>query len=274
MPNIDFNLKTHDNAFENDDVFDSSFSFMNIDTSMDYYLASPPEGAKSPGTSGNQPHEGAKEPSDDRFSLSPLTMNDQAMQPLDISNTVYSYPPYALTYQHQQAIGITGANIGSHHPVIYQPYRPGTSGDFTKRPLRSPESPSLSSSPHGSIESSRLSFSAPNAASPSLVSPGSLSGSIPDPSPTHSYAGYHAPFYSSAPSVGMPGTGMSRGNISPTGPGLSMVAGFPYPTSMVSQQQGSETGPMRSQRSRTRGKKVKEEDVDDDDDDHSSKGST
>lgn len=34
---------------------------MNIDTSMDYYLASPPEGAKSPETSGNQPHEGAKE---------------------------------------------------------------------------------------------------------------------------------------------------------------------------------------------------------------------
>ncbi|OWZ57602.1 hypothetical protein C345_02899 [Cryptococcus neoformans A2-102-5] len=270
MPNIDFNLRIHDNAFENDDVFDSSFSFMNTDTSMDYYLASPLEGAKSPGNNGNQSREDAnKEPSDDRFSLSPLTMNDQAMQPLDISNTVYSYPPYALTYQHQRVTGITGANFGSHHPVIYQPYRPGTSGDFTNHPLRSPELPSLSSSPHGSIESSRLSFSAPTAVSPSLVSPGSLSGSIPDPSPTHSYAGYHRPFYSSTPSMGMPGMGM--GNISPTGPGLSMVAGFPYPTSVVSQQ-GSKAGPMRNLRIRTRGKNVKEEEVGDDDDDDSSKG--
>lgn len=30
MPNIDFNLKTHDNAFENDDVFDSSFSCKSV----------------------------------------------------------------------------------------------------------------------------------------------------------------------------------------------------------------------------------------------------
>lgn len=73
--------------------------------------------------------------------------------------------------------------------------------------------------------------------------------------------------------MGMPG--MGTGNISPTGPGLSMVAGFPYPTSVVSQQ-GSKAGPMRNLRIRTRGKNVKEEEVgdddDDDDDDDSSKG--
>lgn len=73
--------------------------------------------------------------------------------------------------------------------------------------------------------------------------------------------------------MGMQDMGMGTGNIFATGPGLSMVAGFPYPTSMVSQQ-GLKAGPMRNIRRRTREKKLKEEDVTDDDgdDDDSSKG--
>ncbi|ADV21767.1 Hypothetical Protein CGB_D4390W [Cryptococcus gattii WM276] len=273
MPDIDFSLKIHDNAFGNDEIPDSSFSFLNTDTSMDFYLASPIERTKSPEINGNQPNENAKESSHDRFSP-PLTMNDHVMQPLDLSNTIYSYPSYALTYQHQQSLCNTDIENGSHHhPDIFQPYRPNTDSDFTKRPLGSPESPSLSSSPHGSIESSRLSFGALTAVSPSLVSPRSISDSIPDSSPTQSYGVYHGPVYSRTQSMGMQDMGMGTGNIFTTGPGLSMVAGFPYPTSMVSQQ-GLKAGPMRNIRRRTREKKLKEEDVtdDDDDDDDSSKG--
>lgn len=71
--------------------------------------------------------------------------------------------------------------------------------------------------------------------------------------------------------MGMQDMSMSKGNIFPTGPGLSMVAGFPYPTSMVPQQ-GLKAGPMRNIKRPTREKKLKEEDVTDDEDDDSSKG--
>nr|KIR89472.1 hypothetical protein I308_00479 [Cryptococcus tetragattii IND107] len=271
MPGIDFSLKIHDNAFGNNEIPDSSFSFMNTDTSMDFYLASPTELTKSPETKGNQPNEHAKESSHDRFS-SPLTMNDHVTQPLDLSNTIYPYPSYPLTYQHQQSLCNTDIEEGSHHhPDIFQPYRPNSDSKFTKRLLGSPESPSLSSSPHGSIESSRLSFGASTAVSPSLVSPRSISGSIPDSSLTQSYGVYHGPVYSRTHSMGMQDMSMSKGNIFPTGPGLSMVAGFPYPTSMVSQQ-GLKAGPMRNIKRPTREKKLKEEDVTDDEDDDSSKG--
>ncbi|KIR29736.1 hypothetical protein I309_01221 [Cryptococcus deuterogattii LA55] len=233
---------------------------MNTDTSMDFYLSSSLEGTKSPEINGNQLHEDAKE------------LNDHVMQPLDVSDTIYSYPSYALTYQHQQSLCNIDIEDGSHHhPHIFQPYRPNTDSDFTKRPLGSPESPSLTSSPRGSIESSRLSFGAPTAVSPSLVSPRNISGSIPDSSPTQSYGVYHDPSYSRTQSMGMQDMSMCMGNIFPTGPGLSMVAGFPYPTSMLSQQ-GSKAGPMRNIKRRTREKKLKEEDVTDDDDDDSSKG--
>ncbi|XAO21722.1 hypothetical protein I312_100477 [Cryptococcus bacillisporus CA1280] len=271
MPNIDFSLKIHDNAFGNDEIPDSSFSFMNTDTSMDFYLASPAERTKSPEINGNQPHENAKESSRDRFSP-PLTMNDHVMHPLDLSNTIYPYPSYVLTYQHQQSLRNTDIENGSHHhPDIFQPYRPDTDSDFTRRPLGSPESPSLSSSPHGSIESSRLPFGAPTAVSPSLVSPRSIADSIPDSSLTQSYGVYHDPVYSRTQSMGMQDMNMGTGNIFLTGPGLNMVAGFPYPTSMVSQQ-GLKAGPMRNIKRRIREKKLKEEDVTDDDDDDSSKG--
>ncbi|ODO01503.1 hypothetical protein I350_06323 [Cryptococcus amylolentus CBS 6273] len=257
-----------DPAFnDSDELFDSSFSFMNTtDSTMEYYLASP-EGAKSPESStSQQPQQqqqqqhGESAEASNQFSLSPLTMNEP-IHAVDLSAAAYPYPPYALTYDQQNS------SMG-HSSSLYHPYR-GPGGDFTGRSPRSPHSPnSIDGSPHGSLNSNRLSFGAPTAVSPSLVSPQSLVGSVPNDSPTGAYPppGYPYQFYAGTPLSGM----SDLSNVSPTGPGLSMVSGFPYPTSSFMGGSPSKSGAVRTLRNRDRGSKsrrVKEEDLLSDDED-------
>ncbi|WVQ83006.1 hypothetical protein IAT38_005144 [Cryptococcus sp. DSM 104549] len=278
-----------------DDLFDSSFSFMNNDNGMEYYLASPPDasGARSPDPNQREDQAGPSEQQQQDhaaaqaqhaqqhapFSMSPLTLHDQSM---DLAGGGYSYPPYAIPYANH------GATAGAH-PSGFHPYRSSMTGTFAHSP-RSPKSPSLSSSPHGSINSNRFSFNsgpgAPTAVSPALVSPASLNGSIPEPSPTNPYI-YHYPLYQHAgPGGGMGGVGGSGtpltamsnlANVSPTGPGMSMVAGFPYPTSVLSQSPIGKNGrgAVRNTRGAAaasmaggrRSRRVKQEEDDDDEDD-------
>ncbi|WVQ72864.1 hypothetical protein IAR50_002425 [Cryptococcus sp. DSM 104548] len=269
-----------DPAFnDSDDLFDSSFSFMNTtDNTMEYYFASPEE-AKSPEAStSQQPQQPQQPPSHEEgaeasnhFTLSPLTMSEP-IHTVDLSgDAAYPYPPYALTYDQQNP-----SSMG-HPSSLYHPYR-GPGGDFSGRSPRSPRSlhsNSIDDSPHGSFNSNRLSFGAPTTVSPSLVSPQSLVGSVPNDSPTGACppAGYQYPFYAGTPLSGM----SNLSNVSPTGPGLSMVSGFPYPTSsfMGGGSPNKNSGAVRTLRNRDRGSKsrrVKEEDLLSDDDENSPRG--
>nr|XP_019012800.1 uncharacterized protein I206_02296 [Kwoniella pini CBS 10737]OCF51581.1 hypothetical protein I206_02296 [Kwoniella pini CBS 10737] len=219
---------------------------------MDYYIASP-DGHTSPDLSANdrtnnplpqedqQPHsrdevngeeDNQKHTSNQPFSLSPLTMSDPHTifshpQPnTEISTASYQYPPYAMTYESISSPSTShGVNNTMQHPAFFHPYRSSATGDFARNPRSPPRSPALSSSPHGSSLSHRLSFGVATSVSPSLVSPHSLVGSnLSDASPNHPYM-YQLPL-----TYGTPLTNVSNlANISPTGPGLSMVAGFPVP---------------------------------------------
>nr|XP_018262326.1 uncharacterized protein I303_05342 [Kwoniella dejecticola CBS 10117]OBR84484.1 hypothetical protein I303_05342 [Kwoniella dejecticola CBS 10117] len=144
----------------------------------------------------------------------------------EISSAPYQYPPYAMTYESISAPSTShGPNNIAQHPAFFHPYRSSATGDFARNPRSPPRSPALSSSPHGSSVSHRLSFGAPTSVSPSLVSPHSMIGSnLSDVSPNHPYM-YQLPL-----TYGTPLTSVSNlANVSPTGPGLSMVAGFPVP---------------------------------------------
>ncbi|WVN88759.1 uncharacterized protein L203_103972 [Cryptococcus depauperatus CBS 7841] len=220
---------------------------------MEYYIATPE--TKSPEARDKSPK------SENQFSLSPLSLGGP-VQPIDISSNYFSYPPSALTYQQQQS-------PTASHPSFFHPYRSPVTGEFSRSP-KSPKSPALSSSPHGSIASNRLSFSAATAVSPALVSPHSIAGSV-DASPNQNYP-YTYPFYGSPLSGGV----STLGNVSPNGPGLSMVAGFPYPTGTVPQSPAKSQGVMRSLRSRGKGaKKTKRDDAssDEEEDEESPKDS-
>nr|ODN79194.1 hypothetical protein L203_05999 [Cryptococcus depauperatus CBS 7841] len=223
--------------------------------SMEYYIATPE--TKSPEARDKSP----KSSAENQFSLSPLSLGGP-VQPIDISSNYFSYPPSALTYQQQQS-------PTASHPSFFHPYRSPVTGEFSRSP-KSPKSPALSSSPHGSIASNRLSFSAATAVSPALVSPHSIAGSV-DASPNQNYP-YTYPFYGSPLSGGV----STLGNVSPNGPGLSMVAGFPYPTGTVPQSPAKSQGVMRSLRSRGKGaKKTKRDDAssDEEEDEESPKDS-
>ncbi|WRT67736.1 uncharacterized protein IL334_004708 [Kwoniella shivajii] len=251
----DRSIEYQDTSFNStlsDDIFDSSFSFMNPDSSnMDYYIASPdahqspdPSNTESQNTTSNNNLEeievqdlnmGNKEDTDHNqnhhFSLSPLTMSDphvifsQPQANTDTSAGSYQYPPYAMTYESISALNHSHSHSTAIHPTYYHPYRSSATGDFSRSPRSPPRSPALSSSPHGSSFSNRLSFGIPTSVSPTLVSPHSIVGSqLSDTSPNHPYM-YQLPL-----TYGTPLNSITNlANVSPTGPGLSMVAGFPCP---------------------------------------------
>ncbi|WWD04915.1 hypothetical protein V865_002986 [Kwoniella europaea PYCC6329] len=257
----DRTIEFQDNSFDttlSDDLFDSSFSFMNPDSSnMEYYIASP-DGRRSPEPptteqqhinhedhpQGREENMGGNDINNHQienhhFSLSPLTMTDphaifsQPQASTEITSGSYPYPPYAMTYESISAPSTShGSTNIAHHPTFFHPYRSSATGDFARNPRSPPRSPALSSSPHGSSVSHRLSFGAPTSVSPSLVSPHSIVGSqLSDNSPSHPYM-YQLPL-----TYGTPLTSVSNlANVSPSGPGLSMVAGFPVPTQLHPQQ--------------------------------------
>ncbi|WVF69236.1 hypothetical protein IAT40_004012 [Kwoniella sp. CBS 6097] len=283
-------LEFQDTTFESnlsDDIFDSSFSFMNPDSSnMEYYIASP-DGRRSPAPEHSEaPHNAedhvqsrdertsgaeANPDSSNHFSLSPLTMQDphiifgQSHPPAEASSMPYSsYPPYAMTYDHIHSSNSNGVHTSPTHPSYFHPYRSSVTGDFARNPRSPPRSPALSSSPHGSMNSNRLSFGAYTSVSPSLVSPHSVAGGqLSDTSPGHPYI-YQLPL-----TYGTPLTSMSNlANISPSGPGMSMVAGFPCPTPAQQQQESpfaKGRAPARPKPARVNTRKVKQEEDEDSD---------
>ncbi|WWC88597.1 uncharacterized protein L201_003510 [Kwoniella dendrophila CBS 6074] len=303
----DRNTEYQDTSFNttlSDDLFDSSFSFLNQDpNNMDYYIATP-DGQRSPEPTNSHinSHNNQEAQAQDHIdtivvddatnnhidnqylSLSPLTMSDphtifsQPTSAVEVVPSPYPYPPYAMTYDHTAATISTHESQPVQHPTHFHPYRSSTTGDFARNPRSPPRSPALSSSPHGSSFSQRLSFGVPTSVSPSLVSPQSIIGSqLSDASPNNPYM-YQLPL-----TYGTPLNSVSNlANISPTGPGLSMVAGFPVPISTHSYQQ--QISPPIKGRPITRGrqaktatkKNVKKEDddlSDDDDEDTTAAGS-
>nr|XP_019045588.1 hypothetical protein I302_05978 [Kwoniella bestiolae CBS 10118]OCF24518.1 hypothetical protein I302_05978 [Kwoniella bestiolae CBS 10118] len=287
----DRTIEFQDTSFNttlSDDLFDSSFSFMNPDSSnMEYYIASP-DGRRSPEPSMvDQQHNNQEDQPQSRdenmgahdmnnhqienhhFSLSPLTMSDphtifaQPQANTEITSGSYPYPPYAMTYESISAPSTShGTSNIAHHPTFFHPYRSSATGDFARNPRSPPRSPALSSSPHGYSVSHRLSFGAPTSVSPSLVSPHSVVGSqLSDTSPNHPYM-YQLPL-----TYGTPLTSVSNlANVSPSGPGLSMVAGFPVPTQLHPQQTSpaSKARPIaRPRQTRTNTKKIIKQEEDD-----------
>ncbi|OCF42029.1 hypothetical protein I317_04115 [Kwoniella heveanensis CBS 569] len=297
-PFIEFQDTNFDSNLS-DDIFDSSFSFMDPDSSnMEYYIASP-DGRRSPVPDHSEASHNAEDHTRSRdervggaevnpdnsnhFSLSPLTMQDphivfgQGHPSVEASPMPYSsYPPYALTYDHMHTTSNNGVHASPAHSSFFHPYRSSATGDFARNPRSPPRSPALSSSPHGSVNSNRLSFGAYTSVSPSLVSPHSVAGGqLSDTSPSHPYM-YQLPL-----TYGTPLTSTSNlSNISPSGPGLSMVAGFPCPTQPQSQQESpfaKGRAPARPKPSRANTRKVKQEededsDIEEDNIDHSRGG--
>ncbi|WVQ96727.1 hypothetical protein IAU59_003834 [Kwoniella sp. CBS 9459] len=270
-----------------DDIFDSSFSFMIPDSSnMEYYIASP-DGRRSPAPEQqDEPHNtgdhtqnreervNGAEPNPDNsnhFSLSPLTMQDPHTifgqghsGPESTSAPYSSYPPYAMTYDYMHSSASNSVHASPAHASFFHPYRSSATGDFARNPRSPPRSPALSSSPHGSINSNRLSFGAYTSVSPSLVSPHSMAGGqLSDTSPNHPYM-YQLPL-----TYGTPLTSMSNlSNVSPSGPGLSMVAGFPCPTHPQPQQESpfaKGRAPTRPRPTRVNTRKIKQEEDDESD---------
>nr|XP_031864160.1 uncharacterized protein CI109_000070 [Kwoniella shandongensis]KAA5531232.1 hypothetical protein CI109_000070 [Kwoniella shandongensis] len=223
-----------------DDLFDSSFSFMNNETtSMEYFVASPVTTSHTPDlpvTQGQaQERHIVSESSEHASDFAPRFPIPQShslhQNPSIPLSTVSDYPLSAAPYYPYPGMTYGSGNPspaeGSGpilHPALYHPYR-SSSGVFHGRNPTSPTSPSLASSPKESSGSQRPSSGTTTAVSPLMISPHSfVSTSLSDASPIQQYP------YQLAQYAGTPLTSMAAlGTVSPIRARHSVVSGFPYP---------------------------------------------
>ncbi|WVR06304.1 hypothetical protein IAU60_003334 [Kwoniella sp. DSM 27419] len=278
------------NSTLSDDFFESSFSFLSPGaTGMDQYIASPlsvhsQEAEQKPILEQNDNREQSAglmaseaHTRQANLTLSPLNMVDSHFDygPNNVDHShqeinIQPYPyhmPCSMSYDSINSLQMTTGPLHPHHPVLFHPYR--ASGDFPRSP-RTHRSPALSASPGGSSGSHRLSYGAATSASSSLISPHSvIESQLSDGSPPPLMP-YPLPLTYGTPYI----HGSHTPDMLPSGPGLSMVAGFPCPVRPIRQSPsmtGKARGGSRLRAMRPNTRKIKQEeeasDIDDDVDD-------